>query len=421
MIESNGELMPTGTVVDPSNEDGLFEVRAVEVMRGLRASFLGLIESLPGAVHRAADLERALGVGTTLAWQVHRVATTPNPLAAGADVPGMAATRQVLRAARSKGVPDQCLRSVTQAMETFESLVERHAGDRATFGTMINSLAGRSAEAIDVKMRRQAFRVSSQMWGVQGKTYLRCTLCHPGKTSSMLDIASIRGMRDIRRLRASAAFRLVGHRVRDAHKHIMAPHAVGDESPQSPPGPNLLLDFCTQPCPEMENRLEDGYVASYLRDTPLGNAGVRTLYLADVSRDIEWCVPGEPPYLENTVASWTPAEVLVLDTLIHRDMFGPLTPQLRVFGSLHRLGELDPAKFRPEEALPIPAEVHNLGAGVQVLPTSHVPRYAEMVESVCRRVGWDPNAFEVFRCIIEYPMLSSVVVVRFDLPEKGNW
>jgi hypothetical protein len=395
-------------------------------MDGLRGAFLGVIESLraPEGIHRAADLERLLGLSTTLAWQIHRIATSPNPLDAGPHVPGVAAMNQALKAARSAGADADALRRAAQAMEVFEAMVEQHAGDRSTFTTMINSLAGRESEVIDLKTRRQAFRVASRMWGVQVKTLLSCALHYPGRESSLVDTISIRGLRDIRRLRAGASMRVSGYWVKDAQMRITEPHAIGDEHRAAAPegGPQLLLDFCTKPCPELEHRVKDGHVNTYLRETPLGNAGAQTLYLADITQDIEWRSPDESQnVLFHSTATLKPIEVLVLDTLIHRDMFGTLEPQVKVFGSLERLGATEPGAFESGETLPILAEVHSHGTGLAVLPTPHVPRYREMVESVCRRAGWDPDSFELFRCVMEYPQLSSVICVEFQMPDRGNW
>lgn len=398
---------------------------AVEVMRGLRGAFLAMIESLPETIRRAADLERSLNLNTTLAWQVHRVATCPNPLEAGDDVPGAAATRQVLKAARAKGVDAASLAKVTQAMEAFETLVTNHAGDRATFATMIHSLAGGDSEAIDLKARRQAFRLHSRIWGMQVKTILSCGIYHPGTRPEVLEIASLRGLREIRRLRIGAPFRLMSQLLTDGRLQSLTAHAIDQSEAQAPeaaPGPNLLVEHCTKPLPELHNRVEDGRVHTYLKETPLGNAGAQTVFIADISRGLEWAAPGDAVNENlNYYAIMKPAEALVLDTLVHRDMFGPLTPSVRVYGSLDRLGEPNPLNFLSEERMPIRAEVHHLGEGLSVLPTPHLPRYADMVESVCLRAGWDPDAFDLYRCVVEYPLLSSVVSVRFVLPEKGNW
>lgn len=393
-------------------------------MRGLRSAFLALIESLPETIRRAADLERSLNLSTTLAWQVHRVATCPNPLEAGGDVPGAAATRQVLKAARAKGVDAARLAKVTQAMEAFDTLVTNHAGDRATFATMIHSLAGCDTEAIDLKARRQAFRLHSHIWGMQVKTILSCGIYHPGARPEVVEVASLRGLREIRRLRIGAPFRLMSQLLTDSRLQSQVAHALDQSGAQAPevPGPKLLLEHCTKPFPELHNRVEGGRVHTYLQETPLGNAGAQTVFIADISRGVEWATPGDAVNDNiNYYAIMKPAEALVLDTLIHRDMFGPLTPNVRVYGSLDRLGEPHPLNFLPDEQVPIRAEVHRLGEGLSVLPTPHLPRYAEMVESVCRGAGWDPDAFDLYRCVVEYPLLSSVVSVRFVLPEQGNW
>ena len=58
-----------------------------------------------------------------------------------------------------------------------------------------------------------------------------------------------------------------------------------------------------------------------------------------------------------------------------------------------------------------------LGQGLSVLPTREVPRYVELARYATDRLGWDADRFDVYRCRIEYPVMPSTVVLRFDLPE----
>lgn len=58
-----------------------------------------------------------------------------------------------------------------------------------------------------------------------------------------------------------------------------------------------------------------------------------------------------------------------------------------------------------------------LGKGPSVMHTPDVPRYAEMIQYAFDRLGWDEARFDVYRCRVEYPVMPSSVVVRFDLPE----
>ncbi len=399
-----------------------FEEQALQVMRELREAALGLFECLPQPVHRAADLEKSLSLSRTLAWQLHRLALGANLLAAGAHVPGASAMEQALRAARKVGVPDECIKRVAHAMDRFETLVQEHAGDRATFTTMINSLAGEETDTIDLKIRRQAFRVNSQAWGLQVRTFLACGMIHPGRRSDLDEMIILRGLREVRRLRTDVPLRVSSQLVMDAASNFAQSHAVTGTGQLGEAGPKLLVDFCTTPCPGIVTRIEDGCLHTFLEDSPLGTAGQQTVYLADWTRDIEWQGDGTKPNHHIRCATITkPIETLVLDTLIHRDMFGKLKPKATVYGSLDRLAETNPYRFHEHETVPIEAHVKNLGYGSGAVTTPHVPRYREMVEKVCRDAGWDAGAFEVFRCIIEYPLLNTHVQVYFPLPEEGKW
>lgn len=399
-----------------------FEQQAVHVMRELREAALGVFECLSQPIHRAADLEKSLSLSRTLAWQLHRLALGPNLLAAGAHVPGVAAMGQALRAARKVGVPNDRINRVAKAMDRFEHLVQEHAGDRATFTTMINSLAGEEADTIDIKTRRQAFRVNSQAWGLQVKTFLACGIIHPGARSDLDDMAILRGLREVRRLRTDVPLRVSSQLVMDAASNFTQPHSVTKTGDLGQIGPKLLVDFCTKPCPGLVTRIEDGCIHTFLEDSPLGTAGQQTVYLADLTRDIEWQGDGSRPNHHIRCATITkPIETLVLDTLIHRDMFGTLEPKAAVYGSLDRLAETNPYRYHEHETVPIEAQVRNLGYGAGAVTTPYVPGYREMVEQVCCDAGWDASEFEVFRCVIEYPLLNTHVQVYFPLPERGNW
>ena len=62
--------------------------------------------------------------------------------------------------------------------------------------------------------------------------------------------------------------------------------------------------------------------------------------------------------------------------------------------------------------------VIHLGKGPAVVHSPDVPRLAEMVEYACEQLGWDVNRFDAYRCRVEYPVMSSKVTMRFELPER---
>jgi hypothetical protein len=88
----------------------------------------------------------------------------------------------------------------------------------------------------------------------------------------------------------------------------------------------------------------------------------------------------------------------------------------RDVGSLNRPDDPIPDNYTERQALPVPVKVDRLGVGSNAVATPDVPQYPEMLAYLCERAGWDPERFEVFRCRVQYPILNSVVAVRFQLP-----
>jgi hypothetical protein len=83
------------------------------------------------------------------------------------------------------------------------------------------------------------------------------------------------------------------------------------------------------------------------------------------------------------------------------------------------LRTVDPAfAGRSRDLLPTSASVVHLGRGPQVLSSANVPRYAEMVQYALDRAGWDARQFDVYRCRVEFPVMPSSVMVRFEMPRR---
>jgi hypothetical protein len=100
-------------------------------------------------------------------------------------------------------------------------------------------------------------------------------------------------------------------------------------------------------------------------------------------------------------------------------MFGPLTPELIVFGDL--LGGPEyPGGGREPPRLPVDESVDYLGKGSTVVATSDVPRYVELARCVFERLGWDGEHFDVYRVRVAYPVVPSIVVMRHPLRDRGT-
>lgn len=398
-------------------------------MHVLRSALLRLIGALPQPIRRAADLERALNLSTKLAWQVHKVAHSSSALEAASHVPGRAAMSRMLTAARASGGTDEPVDAVDAAMEQFEKFVRDHAGDRTTFAAMLTGLAEREGDGeIDTHQRRTAFRVNSHIWGAQATTHLSCMICHPGANSDLVDLAMIRGMIDLRRLRSDVPVVLSRFRAVGIGDRFVIPQPIegGDGSTAAASGPSLLTDFCTRPLPSLFTRAGSHNVAvTELGPGPIGKAGAATCFLAGVVRDLPWKNPDDPPGSRSArghvLRIALPVQTVVLDMLFHAEMFGELHPQTKLLGSLEQPESQDPKAFRTGEQLPVKARSEMLGRGPTAIASLGVTRYGEMLQHVCERLGWDAEKFHVYRCRLEYPILHSLLMMRFPLPAKGNW
>ncbi len=403
-----------------------FERQATAVLQRLRASLSVLIGAVPsvGELRKAADLQRALGIGNTLAWQVYKLAHATDPLAEASSVPRAGGMKRLFEAAARRGVPAKHIEASAAAIQEFDELVKVHAGDRAAFDSMVSGLTDEGSQLADAQQKRAAFRANSHLWGVQARTQLKCSILSPSSSSSTsLDLVQLQGYVSLRRFRRAIPLLVSWIRLLDDDKHnTLPPYSreplVGGGAAAL--GTPLLTEFCSQPPPEIRTRRsEDGGVQAELVACGVGNESAVTYMVGDVVRSL----PG--PYSDDARPSLTviasvrvAVEVLINDVLIHEELFGSLTPKTSVYGN-HNLSPGTSA-FDLSEAnlLGVKESAVYMGKGPSVLQTLDVPRYPEMAQYAFERLGWDGEKFDVYRCRVAYPVMPSSVVVRFDLPEK---
>jgi hypothetical protein len=402
--------------------NGAFEVEAAAALSSMRGALSDLLASLPGgAVTKAADLRRVLELDNKLCWKVMKVANASNPLAAGIHVPSAANLKTLLKAATARRVPTARREAVERAAADFDRVVREHAGDRTSFDSMVSAY-GRDPGSIDLTQRRAAFRANSHMYGIQVNAQLNCCFLHPSKDKGRLDIATLRGKIGLRRIRPDAAWIVAEARTSDSDGVVRK--QLGreplDPSQKTVHGLSPLAEFCTKPLPKFQT-VEGigGYVLGELGGSGVGN----TSSLTCITGDVVWSAASSYQDEHNRqgellTSIHTPCRVLIHDVLIYKDMFGPISPEVFVYDDYWR--KVSGYKIKPEAiSLAAPEEVMCLGQGTSVLPTPDVPRYVEMADYVAERVRWDLDQFEVYRCRVEYPVMHSAVVIRFDLP-KGR-
>lgn len=400
-----------------------FKEEASQAIGRLRQACSALIAAVTRSggspIRSGADLQRALDIRATLAWQFYRLAIAPSPLEEAHAVPGTKAIGRVLDAANAIGVSASITDEVAEALDAFDAMVRANAGNRKTFRSMVAALSDQGSSNINLQYRRDAFHANSHIWGAQVDTLLRCSMAYPTDSPKVVDFGSIRGMQGIRRLRSNVNFRVSTVRLFRKDKSLQELEPI-DAAGAGRSEPALLSQFCSQPVPQLiHRRREDtGALDSYLAPSDVGNRGASTVYMADIARGYPWNDDDQHDHeFRSTASIRHPTRMFILDMLVHRDLFNTVTPQAAIYGDMSEADKADPAHWDKEYQLPMKARVARLGTGAAAVATADVPDYPEMLRYVCDSVGWDPDQFVVYRYQCEYPVMSSTVSMW--LTEQG--
>lgn len=400
----------------PTN--GSFARQAAESLARLRGALADLLASLPEPVSKAPDLRRQLDLDSKLSWKVFKVATASNPLSAGVHVPTAAGMKSFLQAAARK-TPAARRTAVAKAAADFERLVKKHAGDRTSFDSMVSALSHDPGN-VHLTQKRAAFRANCHLYGIQADTQLNCCFLLPAGDPEMIDIATVRGCIDLRRMRSGANWVITSVRTSDSDGVVRRPirREPLDASQATTHGLSLMPAFSTSPLPQFQSvEAQGGLVLGELVGSDVGKTSALTCMTGDVVRSVASVYKDEHNEFGEVVAVInTPCKVLIHDVLIRRGLFGPISPELQVLDDYWRKVSMSSVAIMPEAAmLTTPESVQRLGTGASVLPTPDVPRYLEMANYVSDRLGLDLDDFEVFRCRVEFPVMHSAMVIRFEL------
>ena len=389
-----------------------------EVLRGLRAALLELYQSVGADPAAPQEVSRRIGITRSQAWKLSKVLASRDPSVAARQVLGPTGFRLVLSAFETRGAPRKVLVEVRRRVAAFDAMVRRHTGDRSTFDLTLDSLQAADGDLAAVEAgRKLSFRGNSSIWGVQARMRLRLSVVQPSsRFAGKLDLASVGGLLDFRRLRATARWPLMRHTVTHAEE---VPEGAGlrplDPREGDPEGPPLLRRFCSQPLPETLLRMQAGGAFHELPGGPLGNAGAMTCLFGMVLEGRASAhVTASDTRAEYVTHLNLPVEVLVVDLFVHRSLDFDLPPTAALYSRMEQEGELSPS---PEDrwALPLPEELESLGSGPPHVASPHYDRHGELVRYTVRRMGSRLEDFRGYRIALRYPPIPTMLSLSHPL------
>ncbi len=397
--------MPPGETTD-------FAAEARGVLEGLRRSLRQLADALPGVATPNA-MRDTLGVSYKLAWQVFTLIKAPDPLQCAGNLPGMAAARGLVAAATKKGVSGSVTSAVTQAFEEVERLIARHAADREEFASLATGSAGSLRQGdVTRRHRRAIYRGYAHLLQMSVRTHLRCELVHLGPDGG-LNYCSVRGLLSLVRFRVDRPvvvhFSLATQRGTSTPLEI---HALEPEA-LSTLGAPLMTRVMKAPPPQFQH----GTAPDGLKWTAVLGGGVGERNAIDLIFGDYIHFPPLPdrdasrPRFGSTFLVRLPAERLIFDVLIHRASFGRARCEVKYSQSAIIDGK--PEGRSPPTLLDLTEQFRRLGPVPTRLSTPHVPRYNEMIDAACGKMGWKAADFDVYRLEVLFPPLQSAITASF--------
>jgi hypothetical protein len=385
-----------------------FELEATESLNEIKHVFSDVLARL--GVRRPVDLQRKLKLDVTLSWQIFKVAGERSALAAGAAMPSRSNVEKFARNAAENGVGAGEIASLSTAYERFEKVVERHAGDRTSFISLVTGAAGLSDDwmATDLQHRRNMFRGMSHIMGLQARARICSYILtrnnedesHPFQMLVASGYVNLRTLRKIDHVRVHGA-RIQGHN-ENTDFSAVEHHAFGLAGRGG-----LLEEFCSHPLPEM--RIDHGelhmdtWVETSLVRPDVGNLGSATVMFADkfLSKDL-----GSKLKQVATI----PCEVLMLDLIVPPGLMEG-EPKLEVF-----LGDDRPVN-RSSDLTPVIGknEFICLGKGPGMLTTAEMANYPDMIRAVADKEQIDVSSYDVWRARIEFPVYQSTSRISWHL------
>jgi hypothetical protein len=279
-------------------------------------------------------------------------------------------------------------------------------------------------ERTEKSAKQAVFKSMSCLLGYHAETTVSTVIIQPSATSGeRCDAISIMAKEGLRRIRASMPITVCGRSfmqqdVADAH----APYVETVDGQRQPhmSEPCLLEEFCSRPIPPL-NVMEQGKLFLYTLDEsdPPVNVPV-TIASAMVMRNSYARHRTEDNHYEwEEVVPRIPTKLLVMDILLREDVYPGLAPEprSRLYGLAKRPVKPDEAAFKLDQLdLSLPLEF--LGTGRFDLRLEEFPRYAEMVESLFARTGWERRRFRAFRCRVQYPVPLVAITHWMRLGER---
>jgi hypothetical protein len=378
-----------------------------------------------------SDLREKLALDKSIASRVARAVRMTDVAAAGRELPAAAALRQIVAKCEKLGASKRLAAQARNAIDDFDAAINAFPGDRTA---LITALAGAGAIRVggserrsEVKVserklraaRRGAYNASLFAQGICCETQACIQVLLPAPDGEKVGQALVMQTAGLRRLRPGYPHTIFSIRGRDDTNTSFDRVTLTNEPMQDDPGVALIRDFCTDVASQV--RLERiGRIHSLVLD-PQSPPLDEPMDFAFGLINLRFTSRRETETTKWTATSYTvtrATRVLLREVLVHRATFGEVSP-----ASLFTVDSTP--MVQPELNGPDPTGRGRVdqGEGMVAMGQGYRTRgkpgedfAVPLALRAFELLGHDPDEFDRFRLVVEYPLplVRSEVWIRLN-------
>ena len=392
--------------------------RVAAIGRMLASAGAAYLSTLRSPVRTSSDLVRAANVNKDVANRFMMALGKQDPLAVVYYMPGVEALRRLSRAARDPSADPAAVRAFDDAIAAFERFLQDELGGRHALDAIASAWLPEARERFESASRQMIFRGTANLRGVECQSMIDAVIIHPGGDPDRFDSVSISGVIGVRRLRPSVPLRIATFASLGATAG--RPWFTSDGRPASDEAPmEVLPRFGRGEPPPMRIARYGSCIAYEIVGEALGAATAADAVFGQYTPGSfrRWArKPGDAISLLHILE--VPAQRLVMDVLLHPEVWPGREPELSFFDTTIRGYALPDDPSRAADRMELVDTVRRIGTGVECCRIAEMPRYVDLLRWACEQRGWNPSAFRVYRLDGRYPPCGVQYVVSFRQDER---
>ena len=198
-------------------------------------------------------------------------------------MPGPDPLRRVAASLKTAGVSDEHVADVISAIEGYDEVIKRDAGDLSGLQAILSSWVPEAKKDFEGRRLQAMYRAVSQLKGASVDVYADTVFFTPNPDGETIDVVWLKALVNLVRIRPGAVVKLTSHRaIEDNAPHARAPRSLAGAS-VTDLSASLLTEFCKPVTPQISVRPAGEHVHYILEDTVFGSGASATIVTCETT------------------------------------------------------------------------------------------------------------------------------------------